>query len=59
MLFPFSKLVSFLSSIFTLKPGDLIFSGTPRGVGQLHEGDKLKAILGDGLTVLNVQVRKR
>lgn len=58
MLFPFSKLVSFLSSIFTLNPGDLIFSGTPRGVGQLHEGDKLKAILGDGLTALNVQVKR-
>jgi 2-keto-4-pentenoate hydratase/2-oxohepta-3-ene-1,7-dioic acid hydratase in catechol pathway len=58
MLFPLSKLISFLSSIFTLTPGDLIFTGTPQGVGQLHEGDDLKATLGDNLTTLNVQVKR-
>jgi len=58
MLFPIAHLISFLSSIFTLNPGDLLFSGTPEGVGQLHEGDVLAATLGDGLTFLTVRVRK-
>lgn len=58
MLVPVAQLISFLSSIFTLTPGDLVFSGTPEGVGRLHEGDVLAATLGDGLTSLTVQVRK-
>lgn len=58
MLFPIAHLISFLSFIFTLNPGDLIFSGTPEGVGQLHEGDVLAAVLGNELTSLTVQVRK-
>lgn len=58
MLFPIAHLISFLSSIFTLNPGDLVFSGTPEGVGQLHEGDVLAATLGDELTSLTVKVRK-
>lgn len=39
MVFPVGALIAFLSSIMTLEPGDLIFTGTPAGVGPLHDGD--------------------
>lgn len=58
MLFPIAELIAYLSSIFTLLPGDLLFTGTPKGVSRLHEGDKLRAILGDNLVALEVEVRK-
>ena len=45
MVFNVDFLVSYLSSIFTLEPGDLIFTGTPEGVGQVHAGDILEAEL--------------
>lgn len=41
MLFPIPFLIHYLSGIFTLNPGDLIFTGTPEGVGKLHKGDRL------------------
>jgi len=41
MLFPVAHLVAYLSSIFTLSAGDIIFTGTPKGVGQLYPGDVL------------------
>jgi 5-carboxymethyl-2-hydroxymuconate isomerase len=37
------KIISHLSTIFTLEPGDLILTGTPAGVGQIVSGDKLVA----------------
>ena len=43
MLFPLAHLVAFLSSVFTLEPGDLIFTGTPAGVGPVRDGDVLTA----------------
>lgn len=45
MIFKVDYLVSFLSSIFTLEPGDLIFTGTPEGVGPVSAGDVLEAEL--------------
>ncbi|HEX6981888.1 MAG TPA: fumarylacetoacetate hydrolase family protein [Balneolaceae bacterium] len=56
MIFPIAKLISFLSGIFTLHPGDLIFTGTPKGVSAIKSGDKIEAILGNSLTKLNVTV---
>lgn len=51
MLFPVSVLISYLSGIFTLEPGDLIFTGTPDGVGPLNPGDEVKvSISGIGET---------
>ncbi|RMH97658.1 MAG: fumarylacetoacetate hydrolase family protein [Calditrichaeota bacterium] len=55
MLFPLPELIAYLSGIFTLKPGDLIFTGTPEGVGPVHPGDVLQAEL-EGLTSLRVEV---
>ncbi len=35
------EMISYLSGLFTLRPGDLIFSGTPAGVGPVNRGDRL------------------
>jgi acylpyruvate hydrolase len=45
MLFPFEYIISYLSKFFTLKTGDLIFTGTPKGVGQVVVGNKLAAYI--------------
>lgn len=55
MIFNINKLISYISSIFSVKKGDLIFTGTPCGVGRAISGDKLKATLGDELE-LEVEV---
>jgi len=47
ILFSFEKIISFVSQYITLKKGDLIFTGTPEGVGQVHQGDKLEAWIGE------------
>ncbi len=39
MIFPLPAIVSFVSRNFTLYPGDIILTGTPAGVGRLHDGD--------------------
>lgn len=52
MIFSIPVLVSYLSSVFTLSEGDLIFTGTPEGVGVLKEGDKIAAKLGNGKPLL-------
>ena len=39
MLYPFARIISFVSQYFTLKMGDLIFTGTPAGVGPVKIGD--------------------
>ena len=41
------EIVSELSSLFTLAPGDLIFTGTPAGVGPLNRGDRIEGGIGD------------
>lgn len=46
MLYPVDELISYLSRFFTLKTGDLIFTGTPAGVGPVHIGDHLQGYLG-------------
>jgi len=42
MVFNVSQLVAFISSVMTLEPGDLIFTGTPAGVGALVPGDSVE-----------------
>ena len=46
MLFPVVDLLVEISRTFTLEPGDVVMTGTPKGVGQLRDGDQLKAELG-------------
>ena len=47
MIFSINKIVEYVSEFFTLKTGDLIFTGTPPGVGQLQKNDNLVAYLGE------------
>jgi 2-keto-4-pentenoate hydratase/2-oxohepta-3-ene-1,7-dioic acid hydratase in catechol pathway len=42
MIFSFDEIVSYVSQFYTLKIGDLIFTGTPSGVAQVKNGDKLE-----------------
>jgi 2-keto-4-pentenoate hydratase/2-oxohepta-3-ene-1,7-dioic acid hydratase in catechol pathway len=42
MVFNVNMLIAFISSIMTLEPGDLIFTGTPAGVGPLKPGDRVE-----------------
>lgn len=42
MVFNVAQLVAFISSVMTLEPGDLIFTGTPAGVGPLKPGDRVE-----------------
>lgn len=41
MIWKVPEIISYLSSLFTLMPGDLIFSGTPSGVAAVARGDRL------------------
>jgi 2-keto-4-pentenoate hydratase/2-oxohepta-3-ene-1,7-dioic acid hydratase in catechol pathway len=45
MLFPITKILCFVSQYFVLKTGDLIFTGTPAGVGPVAIGDRLEGYL--------------
>ncbi len=47
MLFTVDKIIEFVSSYITLKKGDLLFTGTPEGVGPIKKNDLLEAYLGD------------
>jgi len=58
MIFRVEYLVSYLSSLFTLEPGDLIFTGTPEGVGRVVPGDVLEAEL-ESVGMVRVGVDKK
>lgn len=45
LIFPFATLISHVSKYFTLQTGDLIFTGTPAGVGAVKVGDKLEGFI--------------
>ena len=45
MIFNFDTIIAYVSRFFTLKTGDLIFTGTPSGVGKINIGDHLEAYL--------------
>lgn len=47
MIFSIDELVSYVSRYFTLKIGDLIYTGTPVGVGPVKINDRLQAFIGD------------
>ncbi len=55
MIFKPAELVQYLSSLMTLDGGDLIFTGTPKGVGIVNKGDVIKAGI-EGLVELTVRV---
>ena len=47
MIFDFEAIIVHLSKYVTLKPGDLVYTGTPAGVGAVHHGDHLEGYLGE------------
>ena len=47
MLFGVDEIIEFASEYFTLRMGDLFYTGTPKGVGQVHPGDRLQGYLED------------
>jgi len=47
MIFSFEDIISYVSKFVTLKTGDLIYTGTPAGVGPVKVGDRLTAFIGD------------
>lgn len=47
LIFSFEHIIAFVSKYITLKKGDLIFTGTPAGVGAVKQGDHLQAWLQD------------
>ncbi|KTD39099.1 Homoprotocatechuate catabolism bifunctional isomerase/decarboxylase [Legionella nautarum] len=47
MIFNLPYLIHYLSSKFTLQPGDLVFTGTPAGTGALQKGDRIELSLAD------------
>lgn len=56
MIWSVAETISKLSELFTLQAGDLIFTGTPEGVGAVCRGDVIKAYI-EGLTAITVQVK--
>ena len=56
MLFSFDKLIANISNYFSLNIGDLIFTGTPAGVGECVVGDELEAFY-EGTSLLKVDVK--
>ena len=56
MVFNIGVLVAYISSVMTLEPGDLIFTGTPAGVGPLQHGDTVEVEI-DGLGLLSNPVK--
>jgi len=57
LVFNVPTLIAYVSSVMTLEPGDLIFTGTPAGVGELENGDEVVVEI-EGLGVLKNPVRK-
>ena len=56
MIFSFNKIISFISKYYTLKIGDLIYTGTPSGVGKVNKNDKLTGYLNNE-EILSVDIK--
>ena len=57
IVFNVPTLIAYISSVMTLEPGDLVFTGTPAGVGELKNGDEVVVEI-EGLGTLRNPVRK-
>ncbi|WP_420479786.1 fumarylacetoacetate hydrolase family protein [Brevundimonas sp. FT23028] len=58
LIWPVDDIVAFASKLWKLEPGDLIYTGTPAGVGAVIEGDDIVVTI-DGLTPLEIKVGPR
>ncbi len=57
MIFKIPKILEYASRVMTLERGDVIATGTPEGVGEITDGDKIEAAI-DGLGSLTVRVKR-
>jgi 2-keto-4-pentenoate hydratase/2-oxohepta-3-ene-1,7-dioic acid hydratase in catechol pathway len=57
LIYTIPEMISFISGIMTLEPGDIIATGTPEGVGPLVPGDEVEAGV-DGVGVVKVRVAR-
>lgn len=55
-LFPLETMIAHISTYFTLQQGDILFTGTPKGVGPIAIGDQFTGTM-NGEILLNVEVR--
>lgn len=55
MLTPVLPLIAYMSTYFTLEPGDVVMTGTPKGVGPLNAGDALRVVLGENLLIVETK----
>lgn len=55
-IYSFDYIISYISRFITLKRGDLIFTGTPKGVGPIHVGNKLEAFI-ENRKMLEVRIK--
>ncbi len=58
MIFRVQEIIAYVSRFITLEPGDLLFTGTPAGVGPIRPGDMLEGLL-NGKSVLRARVVER
>ena len=56
MIYDFDYLISYISNFFSVNIGDLIFTGTPKGVGEIVVGDEIEAFI-DKETLLTLDVK--
>jgi 2-keto-4-pentenoate hydratase/2-oxohepta-3-ene-1,7-dioic acid hydratase in catechol pathway len=56
MLWKIDEIISYVSQFFTLKIGDIIFTGTPAGVGKVSENDILEGSL-EGRKMFSIKVK--
>jgi len=56
MLFPFDYIIAYLSKFFTLKKGDLIFTGTPKGVAAVKPGNRMLGFI-ENEKVLDFEIK--
>ena len=56
MLWKIDELISYVSQYFTLKIGDVLFTGTPAGVGKVNANDRLKGTL-EGKEMFHIKVK--
>ncbi len=55
MIWPVAEIIAKLSGYVTLQAGDLIFTGTPAGVGKVERGDRLEGVV-EGVGTLSVRI---
>jgi 2-keto-4-pentenoate hydratase/2-oxohepta-3-ene-1,7-dioic acid hydratase in catechol pathway len=56
MIFDFDYIVSYISNFFSINIGDLVFTGTPKGVGEIVVGDEVEAFIeSDSMLTLDVK----